>query len=512
MPSRLSLSRGFSLIEMSIVLLIAGLLIAGVFSVTSNMQKQRADQATANEVRTVITALERYLVDNQSALTASTTTNNISCTIPACATTPAKQLLNNITVVGHTGNEQTYFQTNYLPGGTNFDLSAYQIGIANYGPITTSTNTNGGLNLRGLVIRAPASTADDGRLGRIAALIGSQGGMIPAAATVTGGGYPVTGVYGAWGVNTATYAIPAGNTAVSQIAAYTATVDSQINTNLLSRINTGNPEANTMETNLVVASPSSTMTSNDILTNNGIGSPANAATTYQNKLLNAGGLGFMVTNAVLGVTCYSATAPFPADLVVYDPTGSNAIGALSLSAANTTATYNITPQNLVVFGSSNATTLGPGGYSGNGSIPTLLQCEDTSTGWFWKLALPPPTANPTNFNNSGARVKEKAVPSISTNRTVNISNCGTYDLYLFIDQNSPPTCGAGIVDVNAFASGYPNPTDGALLVGKISPGAASSFIVPAGYSYYASSQGLGGLGTICNPASATPTCQWVEYK
>jgi len=505
MLSRLPLSRGFSLIELSIVLLIAGLLIAGVFSVTSNMQKQRTDQATANEVRTVVTALERYLVDNQGALTTAASPSLACTTTPL--TCPKKALLSAITVTGHTGTELVYFQTNYLPGG--LDLSAYKIGIANYGPITTSSNTNGGLNLRGLVIRNSINAADDGRLARIASLIGAQGGMIPASAIATAGGYPVTGVYGAWGVNTADYAIPAGSTAASQIAAYTASIDSQINTNLLSRINTGNQEANTMQT--------------DLLANNGVGNTAASATTYQNSFFNVGGLGFMVTDALLNAPCNAAGAT----LNVFNSTGDTQIGSIKLGDLTSTP-YNTTSKNLVVFGSSDTThPIGGGaGYPSNLGVPALLQCVNTTAnGWIWQLALSNPPTIPNDLTNSPSRVTETAYqnPPSGNNRTVNISNnCPTSDrvMYLFINKNTPATCGGfpgATVDVNVFSGDHPNAIGGAILIGQINPGSASSFIVPPGYWYYISSQGglngPGGTGSLPpDRCAATPKpCQWAEY-
>jgi len=516
MPSRLSHPRGFSLIELSIVLLIAGLLIAGVFSVTSNMQKQRTDQATANEVRTVVTALERYLVDNQGALTDQTAGNVIPTSLycnPAPCSKSSQLVLGGLAVKSHQlagfPDEYTYFQKNYLPGG--LDLSSYKIGITNYGPITTSTNTNGGLNLRGLVIRNSINAADDGRLARIASLIGAQGGMIPntagaTCATSSGGTGNVSGVYGAWCINSPDYSISLASVSAGSIAAYTSSVDSQINTNLLSRINTGNPEANTMET--------------DLLGNNGIGNPASAAAaaeTFQNKILNIAGLGVLVTSAKLNDTCYLPPVPIgtkAADLIVYDVTGTTAIGALSLDGSQTTTSYSITPQNMVVFGTSNATTLGSGGtgYANNGSAPTLLQCVNTTaSGWIWRPALSQATTFQ-NFNSSALRVREQIYRNTgSSSRTVNVSNCDNpglpnTDLWAYIDVNPPPTCGFG--NSNVALPSNPSPTS--VVVAKISGGSASSFIVPPNYYYYLTNQtGIGHL-PFC-VASSSP-CQWGEYN
>ncbi len=300
---------GFSLVELSIVLLITGLLIAGAAQLTANMQKQRGDQAQANQMRTVITALERFLSDQQGALAGQ------------LAAGGAGQLLTALNVSGV--QAQNFFQQHYLPGTIN--LNGYTIGVARLADIG---GTNGTVNLRGLVLYQPSNPLDDSRLARISTLIGAEGGMISNTATTP---FNVNGAFGAWNVNPSVYRLTG---TAGRIAAYTTTQDAQINTNLLSRVATGNPEANKMETNLNLGG---------------------------NVASDAGVLGFRLTTAAPGMVCDSGV------LGIY-----NADGA---TYANPAYPLDSTFHNAIVTGRNGSSVTG---------LYQCLQAIDGSSQWEWQ--------------------------------------------------------------------------------------------------------------------------------
>lgn len=350
MRSNVRGQQGFSLLELSIVLLIAGLLVAGVWQLTSNMQQQRSDQSVANEVRTVTTALERFLVDQQA---------NFLTALPAAGTSKA-QLANTLFSVGGTG-ALDYFRINYLPGGANFPITNYNIGVFHISDINVGGTSTKPV-FRGLVIYTPTNTLTDNRLSRIASLVGSQGGMIPAAGTTCPGvpGAAATGVFGSWCVQWANYGIAfgVGGSSVSKVAGYTTTVDAQMNTNLLSRLNTGNQEANTMHTDLLMSAVDATNTAN---------------TTEANVLRYPAGIVMNLTTAILGQNCAGA-----ANTIAMVPNG--------LNIANNPNTPNpVVPQspnndyiNMVVTGRTAAGT----------TNFTLLQCTDVAGVAAWQNAIP----------------------------------------------------------------------------------------------------------------------------
>lgn len=270
---------GFSLIETAIVLLIAGLLVAGGYQLMSSMQQQRADQASANEMRTVVTALQRFLTEQQGVLTA----------LPSLSSQGNSIRLNNttsLTIGGISHPALTYFQRNYLPEANlpnGFDLTAagYVIGIRRMNDVGGA----GGNRpvLRGLVLRTLPIGVNEARTARVANLVGPQGGVVRD----NGSGAPeISGVQGSWAANAALYAL-GGLPQIGQIAGYTTVMDSQINTNVVSRTGTGLAEANTMRADLVM------------------GDLTGQSKTY--AIRNAAGYGQTLTNAIENSNCGGVT-------------------------------------------------------------------------------------------------------------------------------------------------------------------------------------------------------------
>jgi prepilin-type N-terminal cleavage/methylation domain-containing protein len=334
--------RGFSLIEMAIVLLIAGLLIAGAFQLTSNMQQQRTDQATANEMRNIVTALERFLVDEQANLVYSgspVVDQDTPQLLQAIQMNPA-------TVPAPAIDARTYFENNYLGINTatlRLDPRGYTIGIRNLGSI------NGRPVLKGLVLRNPPSRMNEARLSRAAALVGSQGGLVRDNGS---GAAEIAGVSGAWTVTAADYAV---TPTIGQMAAFTTTSDTQMNTNLLSRINTGNAEANTMRTDLLMGQDSQ-------------GVPT--------LLRNAMGLVLTRTQSRVGEGCDSGDVI--RQVIILDSNGAT-ISTQDINLTTTAGQNNLSPikvQNAVVYG-----------LSSDGTTPQLIQCQSISGSWLWRSAF-----------------------------------------------------------------------------------------------------------------------------
>ncbi len=390
--------QGFSLVEMAIVLLIAGLLIAGAFQLMSNMQQGRADQATANEMRTVVTALERFLNDQQGILTlAPNPLVNPNTTVPFTQ--------GNLQIDGI--QAQTYFRDNYLP--TGFNLTDYRIGIRRTADITGAGSAKP--VLRGLIVRRPVSTLTETRQGRIATLVGSQGGLVRDDGS---GNAQIAGVQGSWSVNPALYSFAAGSGsyAIGDIAAYTTTIDAQMNTNILSRINTGNPEANTMRTDLLM---------ND-----------------SNMVQSALGYSYTKMRVNTGSSCNTGVAAI--ELLQKNGNSFSPTRRYPQSGGTISADDQERLQGLVVSGY----------IDGGFTQETLLQCRRVGVNWVWQIAIPAQSGSYYNYASAGNIV---ATPEFNGyGGTVTGSVTGPYllpppdALLLFnFDGNGKPTSGASAV-------------------------------------------------------------------
>ncbi|HCM83339.1 MAG TPA: type II secretion system protein [Alphaproteobacteria bacterium] len=350
MLKRLQGKQGFSLIEMAIVLLIAGLLTAGAVQLMTNMQQQRTDQAAANEMRNIVAALERFMVDQQAVLTNPTSASPLRLANQSVLLASGSMRLDY-------GNglidSQKFFEDNYLgirptePLGSDLRLLArgYRIGLRNLGTVTGSSKPI----LKALVTRTPTNNMNESRLSRVASLVGSQGGLVRD----NGAGAPeISGVQGSWRVIASDYAMvgPAAPV-IGQIAAYTATIDSNMNTNILSRTNTGNAEANTMRTDLFMGRGNT---------------PALARSIF--------GLGMLETDASLSTNCAAGSLSItPIDFV----TGLRGTPVSYTIGLGTNQIDPVRLQNAVVYGFATAPNR------------TLLQCRESSPGvWQWQLAFP----------------------------------------------------------------------------------------------------------------------------
>lgn len=275
MRFNLNSSRGFSLIEMAIVLLITGLLVGGSYQLITNMQQQRTDETAANELRGVTLALERFLSDHHESLKGNAVLQN---------TGSRAQLTDNITInVGGTNfGALTYFQRNYLteanlPAGYDLTGNGYLIGIRNQ-----DTNVNGRAIYKALILKRPLNTLTNVRQSRIANLVGTQGGLVRNRAP--GPGVEITGGQGSWLVVDPFNQYGIAGAAVGQLAALTTTGYAQMASNVFSRINTGNPESNTMRADMIMGN-------------------AAGATQTAYAIRNAAGYGYTRTDATVSQVC-----------------------------------------------------------------------------------------------------------------------------------------------------------------------------------------------------------------
>ncbi|HRJ11758.1 MAG TPA: prepilin-type N-terminal cleavage/methylation domain-containing protein [Alphaproteobacteria bacterium] len=450
MLKRLQGKQGFSLIEMAIVLLISGLLTAGAVQLMTNMQQQRTDQAAANEARNIITALERFMVDQQAVLT------NAPSTL-ATVGVPVVLASNNMLLNFGGGNIPTlkYFEDNYLnirstePANSELRLLArgYRIGLRNVGIVSGSSKPI----LRALVLRTPTNNMNESRLSRVASLIGSQGGLVRDNGA---GVAEISGVQGSWRAISSDYGFVGGNApTIGQIAVFSATIDSNMNTNVLSRTNTGNAEANTMRTNLDMG---------DNLTS-------------ANIIKNPAGIVMNATTAVLSDNCGAGTT------ISMVPNGFDGGGGYVLPLGPNVSRVNNGYFNMIVLGRS----------SGSSTNFMLLQCITISGNSTWQAALPTGVASTWR----GFTPNAASCPGTANNNDF----CEVNNRGYTISVSQPCNDSSANISIETVKG------SGACLLGKSATcreisvyyranGAASGSVyaeIPSGYSYYLA-RGCGG--------------------
>ncbi len=256
--------RAFTLIELAIVVLIIGLVLAGAIQLTTSAQQGRGDQVIATDMRTVTNAVQRLINDNQAywldpagsspfASASKPPANCITTGAPICKEVvyPDRNDMTNTT-----GQLFSEALLKYLPPGfllKNSDgTPIYKISISRFQDIKNAYNQDTAV-FRAIVVRKPDQNLSDARLSRIASLMGTQGGVI--ANSSTGNDLVVQGNNGAWTARASTdfnFPTGAGNGQVQagSLVGYTILDAVQMNTNQISRVRTGNDEANTMRADL----------------------------------------------------------------------------------------------------------------------------------------------------------------------------------------------------------------------------------------------------------------------
>jgi len=172
MPLRSSRRRqqGVSLLEAIVVLALIGLMAVGLSSYAISGAEQQRDALSANHMRRVIAAAERYIADNAATLLASATD-----------TTPVVVTIAQL----KSGN---YLGPN-VPD-TNAHGQTYQVRVLepSAGRLSTLIVTNGG------------ETISERSLRRIARQIGPEGGYVSSASSTT-----ATGAYQGWSTSLSSF-------------------------------------------------------------------------------------------------------------------------------------------------------------------------------------------------------------------------------------------------------------------------------------------------------------------
>ncbi len=308
--------RGFTLVELAIVLAVAALLFAGLWRLASTGSTTMRDQAAADQARELTNAVQGYLAspDGRTVITVlhgagsgtvrtlplpavGQNTNNNACRaslLTISATLPAP-LTSHVELLSFCN----FLSTGFDAGTMNAYGQTYSIAIRDEG------NGNGSF----LIVTSGGTSIPDSSGGRIASMIGSSGGFVYTGMDVcnTAAGTTVInlaacGAFGSWAQNIADYAFSAssGHVAARVFTAASGMLDDMA----LSRLLRGNPmmsapggatwaypanmsNFNTLQTNMALAIPafhgggtgagaSIFLMGNIIHGGNGVGSPGTA--------------------------------------------------------------------------------------------------------------------------------------------------------------------------------------------------------------------------------------------
>lgn len=148
--------RGFTIIEVMIVLAIAGLIMVVVLVAIPQLQKNQRNEARRNVTARISAEVSNYIGNNGGAI--PTDDANIN--------------------TGFTGGFQTRYITNApagtfdAPGGGDFDYGIYTVGT------TTTIATDSILYAEGAICSGEAATASGASARNFALLVGLEGGAI----------------------------------------------------------------------------------------------------------------------------------------------------------------------------------------------------------------------------------------------------------------------------------------------------------------------------------------------
>ncbi len=223
--------RGFTLVELAIVLAVASLLFAGLWRLMAGGSTQMRDQAAADQMKQLIQATQTYLASSGGQ--AYLTTN-----IPA----PPGNFVLPLTEATFT----PFLPTGFGAGTQNSYGQSYSIQVRR--------DSASGYSF--MIITTGGEQISDTSGGRISGLIGNDGGFIyntDVCNTQTGGAATnnsACGAYGAWAASVLTYGFAGG--ASGHLATRTSVVTGTDVSLWLARRNFPTPasEYNTMHTNL----------------------------------------------------------------------------------------------------------------------------------------------------------------------------------------------------------------------------------------------------------------------
>lgn len=222
--------RGFTLIELAIVLAVTSLLAAGLWRMMATGNSQLRDQAAADQMKDLMGAVRGYLSSTQG-------TTWISTFAPGAA---ALGLPGD---AGACAGDQASFCANFLPANfTNATANSYgqtyNINVAAETDVATGAVTSYSFMIK--TNTAVGEIIPDTSGGRISSMIGNDGGFIYTANVCGAAGATACGAYGTW-QSTPAAAPPAGysmgGVGGGQIAARTFVgMNASLNTPWLARV------------------------------------------------------------------------------------------------------------------------------------------------------------------------------------------------------------------------------------------------------------------------------------
>lgn len=263
--------RGFTLIELAIVLAVAGLLFVGLWRLMAGGNQQLRDQGSASQQSQLINAIKGYLNSSEGQTfmgTNNATANAVNLPLPTSNTSNA-----NCKTVGDVTNPGL---CDFLPAGFTTNTSnsygqTYAVRVAGDGKGASTPPTTYSF----MIMTSGGDTIPDTSGGRISSLIGNDGGFIYST-NVCGAPVNTTacGAFGAWSASVTGaspgYGFGAG---VSGTVASRTYVSPEQSSQLqwLSRYNTLGIGFNTMQpgTNLFIGSNGLYMASSTAATTGG---------------------------------------------------------------------------------------------------------------------------------------------------------------------------------------------------------------------------------------------------
>ncbi len=209
-------ARGFTLVELAIVLSISALLFGGLWKLVSGGGQQLQGQASADLHRQIMAAVEIYMgTDGQAqGFVASTavpanTVITLQLPPPRAAGTPCGGNTNIPPTFGPVGIDAL---CPYLPDTINSNtVNAYDQGFA----IGVRKEANGSYSY--MVMTTGGQPISDSEGGSISALIGAEGGFMYNVATCGATPNNACGAYGAWTAPVANYGL-GGQASVGRVA------------------------------------------------------------------------------------------------------------------------------------------------------------------------------------------------------------------------------------------------------------------------------------------------------
>ncbi len=177
--------RGFTLVELAIVLAVASLLFGGLWRLMASGSTQLRDQAVADQQKRLIDDVRAFLnsSDGQTYITASLGVGGKAELVFAGGSCNPAKLCDYLSDEFKNNAKNAYSQT-------------YRVGVRN-----DSVAGGGLIAYSFMVLTSSGETIADTSGGRIASMIGADGGFIYNGAT------SATGAYGAWTANPNDYAL-----------------------------------------------------------------------------------------------------------------------------------------------------------------------------------------------------------------------------------------------------------------------------------------------------------------